>query len=101
MLNTSRDLTGNTRSHRETSDTYHGVIAHLCARHRVVVCKDAIQWILQARRGERHGQPRWEGLQYFRTREALIRVSHAICGRIDPSALALLAALPDVIGRSA
>ena len=85
-------------SHRETSDTYHGVIAHLCARHRVIICKDAIQWILQARRGERHGQPRWEALHYLRTRDTLIRLSHAICGRIDPVALAILTDLPVIIG---
>ena len=88
-------------SHHETSDAYASVIAQLCPRHRVIVCKDAIQWILQARRGERHGQPRWEALRYCRTRDALIRLSHTFCSRIDPAAMALLLALPDQIGGAA
>jgi hypothetical protein len=87
-------------SHRETSDTYHGVITHLCARHRVIACKDGLQWILQQRKKGGAERP-WRGVGYFRTREALVRVSATLCGRIGPSALAILAALPDVIGRSA
>ncbi|WP_157440939.1 hypothetical protein [Aestuariivita boseongensis] len=36
--------------YHETSDHYVGVIAHLCPRHRVIVCRDSIQWILQRRK---------------------------------------------------
>ncbi|WP_413717392.1 hypothetical protein [Silicimonas sp. MF1-12-2] len=90
-----------TRSHHETSDAYGRVLAHLGTRHRVIVCKDAIQWILQARRGQRHGQPRWEALHYCRTHDALVRLSHAFCSRIDPAALTILLALPDQIGGAA
>lgn len=88
-------------SHHETADDYVNTIAQLCPRRRVIVYKDAIQWILQARRGQRHGQPRWEALQYCRTRDALIRLSHTFCSRIDPAALAILLALPDQIGGAA
>ena len=86
-----------TSSHHETSDTYAGVIAQLCPRHRVVVCKDAIQWILQKRK--KGGAERsWRGVGYFRTREALVRVSASLCGRIDPAAMAVLVALPAQFG---
>ena len=86
------------RDHHETSDTYSNVVTRLCPRHRVIECKDALQWILQKRDAERSGQPRWAGVGYFRTRNALIRVSRATCSRIDPGAMAILAALPDMIG---
>ena len=89
-----------TKKTQETSDTYVGVVAPLSPRHRVIECKDQIQWIIQARRGERHGQPRWEALSYCRTRDALMRLSHAVCERIDPNALAILLALPSHFGGS-
>ena len=86
------------RAHLETSDTYTGLVARLCDRWRVVTCRDQLQWILQRRDAQRSGQPRWKGVGYFRTREALIRVSRALCERIDPAAMAILLALPDRIG---
>ena len=86
--------------HHETADNYAGVLTPLPPRHRVIECKDHLQWIIQARRGERHGQPRWEALAYCRSRDALIRLSHAICERIDPNALAILLALPSYYGGS-
>ena len=86
-----------TSTHHETADDYHGTIAQLCARHRVVVCKDAIQWILQHRK--KGGAERsWRAVGYYLTRDALIRASASLCGRIDPCALATLAALPQHFG---
>lgn len=84
----------------ETSDAYAGVIAQLCHRHRAIVCKDEIQWILQQRKNGGAERP-WRGVGYFRTRYALVRFGATQCGRIDPAALAILAALPDVIGGAA
>jgi hypothetical protein len=85
--------------HHESADDYHGIVARLSARHRVIICRDQIQWILQRREGERHGQARWAGVGYFRTRAALLRASRALCTQIDPVALAVLAALPEHFGR--
>ena len=84
----------------ETSDAYSGVIADLCDCHRVVICKDALQWILQRRKKGGAERP-WRGVGYFRTRNALIRACASLCGRIDPAALAILMALPDHIGGAA
>ncbi|MBD3679746.1 MAG: hypothetical protein HUJ27_15275 [Rhodobacteraceae bacterium] len=70
----------------------------LDARHRVIVCKDGIQWIVQRRRGQRCGRARWAALGYCTTRKALIRVCHSSCGVLDPKALASLEALPERIG---
>lgn len=76
-------------SRHETADNYYGVIVHLTARHRVVICKDAIQWILQRRKNGDAKRP-WRGVGYFRTRDALIRVSATLCGRyhLTPDPLA-------------
>ncbi len=86
--------------HHESADEYSGIVARLSASHRVITCKDQIQWILQRRDGERHGRARWAGVGYFLTREALLRVSRALRVRINPAALAALAALPEHFGRA-
>lgn len=87
--------------HHETADHYPRVVARLCARHRVIVCRDGIQWISQRREGQRGGRARWAGVGYFLARDALLRVSRRLCARIDPAALAALAALPDRFGGGA
>jgi len=84
-------------NHQETADHYRGLVAQLCARHRVVVCKDDIQWILQRRKKGGAERP-WRALHYHRSRDALIRVWATLCGRIDPAAMAFLLALPSHFG---
>jgi hypothetical protein len=81
----------------EESDNYHAVVAQLNDGWRVIVCRSNIQWILQRRRGERCGRARWEGRSYCRTRQALLRCSREHAGPIEPSAVAILAALPERI----
>ena len=84
----------------ETADGYAQIVAYLCDGWRVIVCKDNIQWILQRRKKGGAERP-WRAVGYFRTREALIRLCAASCGRIDPATLAALAALPETIGGAA
>lgn len=84
--------------HHETADHYLRVVAQLNEHWRVIVCKDGIQYILQKRDARRSGQPRWAGRSYHRDRKSLIRVSRALCGLIDPKAMAILEALPEWIG---
>jgi hypothetical protein len=86
------------QSHHETANNYLRIVARLSERWRIIECKDQLQWILQKRDAQRAGQPRWTGYGYFRTRDALIRVSRALCERIDPATLAALASLPDRFG---
>ena len=81
----------------ETSDTYGAIVAVLDHKHRVIVCKDGIQWITQRRKAGGAERP-WRGLGYFRTRKALIRACATLCERADPGAMSILLALPDVIG---
>ena len=87
-------------SHHETADAYRNIVAQLCSRHRVIDCKDSIQWILQSRKKGGAERP-WRGVGYFRTRDALIRASASLCGRVDPAAMAVLADLPSHFGGAA
>lgn len=83
------------RSGREQSDDYFRVASVLNDRWRVIVCKDAIQWILQQRRRD---TPIWDGASYCTTRQGLLRcIREKVKGDIDPSALAALEALPETI----
>jgi hypothetical protein len=85
--------------HHESADDYHGIVIGLSTNHRVITCKDQLQWVLQRRDGERHGRARWAGVGYFLTRDALLRASRALCTRIYPTAFAALVALPEHFGR--
>jgi len=87
------------QANHETSDSYAGVIARLCPRHRVIICRDGIQLITQRRKNGGAERP-WRSLRYFRTREALMRFCATLCERVDPAAWAALATLPDIIGGS-
>ena len=77
--------------------TYVGVIALLCPRHRVIECKEHVQWIVQRRKNGGAERP-WRAVGYFRTRDALIQACATLCGRIDPAAMAILVALPSHFG---
>ena len=85
---------------QETSDIYEGVVTKLDDTHRVIVCRDGIQWITQRRKSGGAERP-WRGLGYFRTRKALIRACALLECEIEPSVMSLLAELPDVIGGAA
>ena len=100
LKNPFADAKARPTSVRESADDYHRVIARLSDRWRVIVCRDAIQWIAQRRvnSGRRGGE--WKAVHYCRTREALLRLCDASCKRMDPAAWASLLALPDVIGET-
>ena len=87
-------------SGQETSDNYEAVLSVLDHRHRVIICRDGIQWIIQRRKTGGAARP-WRALGYHTTRNALIRACATLCREIDPSVMSLLLALPDVIGRTA
>jgi hypothetical protein len=54
-------------SHRESDDDYSNVIAQLGPTHRVIVCKDNIQWIVQRRKDS------WRSLHYLTSRDGVLR----------------------------
>jgi hypothetical protein len=85
-------------SRRESDDGYQPVVAHLAPRWRVIVCRDAIQWIVQHRASsETARRTEWKGERYLRTKSGLIAACERSAPEIDPSALATLHALPERI----
>jgi hypothetical protein len=82
----------------ESAEGYSRVVAVLNGKWRVIECRDAIQWILQSRDTTKAASSgAWRGRSYCRTKEALLRICRVHAGTIDPSAAAILAALPDRI----
>jgi hypothetical protein len=78
-------------SKSEEADDYHAIVARLNDHWRVIECAAGLQWILQRAAGQRHGRTRWVSQSFCRTREALIRLSHAT----EPRAAAILSELPE------
>ncbi len=75
----SREKPGPGQSCCEGSEAYYRVIA-LCGNFRIILCKDAIQWIIQRRircRGKGAGA-RWKALRYPTTKSVLIRDWHEL-----------------------
>ncbi len=82
----------------ESANDYLRVVVVLNDRWRVIECQNGIQWIIQRRAGRRgHGTARWDGKNYCRTKEALIRLCRASAGEIGHAALQVFASLPSTI----
>ena len=73
---------------KESEDTYPHVVVQ-DGKHRIIECRDRIQWILQRREGER----RWTSISYCRWRVTLLR----LCKHWSEDALAVIRALPEGI----
>ena len=70
----------------------------LNTKWRVIECRDWLQWILQSRDTLRPLPTAvWRGRSYCRSKEALLRVSAAHGGAIDPTAAAILTSLAERI----
>jgi hypothetical protein len=94
-----QDAIATARRLAESDDQYPGIVAVLNQQHRVIRCRDGLQWILQRRHGpERLAGTRWDSRSYSRTREALIRCSREHAGEIAGDALVILLRLPERIG---
>lgn len=83
---------------REESENYRAIIAKLNANWRVIECRDGIQWILQRRAGNRHGEPRWEGRSYCRNKESLLGRVRDLTGECDGIAHVILGSFPEWMG---
>ena len=90
-----------TYSHREKDDNYHWVIVRLAPRWRVIVCRDAVQWIIQYRTADPLHRGVWRGRVYVTTKDSLIRSCARLESLSDPSVTAILSVLPDRIGGEA
>lgn len=83
-----------TYSHRERDDNYRSVIVWLAPRWRVIVCKDAIQFILQKRSVAPPNTGTWAGKTFSTTRHGLMAPCSEQGLLSDPSSRAVLEALP-------
>ena len=89
----------------ESDERYPGVVAVLNRQHRVIRCRDGLQWILQyrnslgtgARRTETVAGSDWRGWSYCRTKKALLRCCGERAGPVDAAASAAMMALPERI----
>lgn len=83
----------------ESDDAYQPVVTRLNERWRVIVCRGHIQWILQYRASKETAPGAgWRGRSYCRSREALLRDVGYRAGEIGPGAIAMIEALPPVVG---
>ncbi len=79
----------------ESSDSYGDVVAVLNHKWRVIRCRDNVQWVLQSRDSATAAKGVWRGRSHCGTKEALLRVCAAHAGELDPTAVGLLAELPE------
>ena len=86
-----------TPSHRERDDNYRNVILHTLPRWRIILCKDANQWIIQKRSAEPLNRGRWHGVSYVVSRDKLIELSTTLGLLSDATARAVLGGLPSNI----
>ena len=88
-------------STRERDDNYADVVINLSSRWRIIVCKDAIQYILQKRSVSPPNIGTWSGKTYSTTRSGLITACSDRELLSDPSARQALDDLPVRIGGAA
>jgi hypothetical protein len=75
----------------EESDKYARLVVRLNPQWRVIACSDDIQWILQARKGQR-----WRNRYFYRSQSGLVEGCHRYAGDIGGDALVVLLRLPRV-----
>ena len=63
-------------SHREADDGYTATIVQFDGRWRIILCKNAIQWIIQKR--EMYPGGKWKGQRYVTSKIGLI----VACGEL-------------------
>lgn len=89
------DLLGHLKpqSKAESSPTYSKTIATLNEAHRLVICKDDLQWIIQRLYGQKY-----EGIRYCRSKRGLLRSINDLRFTLSPEGKAAIDSLPDWIG---
>ena len=86
-------------SHNERDDAYVGEIVRLSARRRIVIDRGGSQYIVQKRFDETSHGAVWRGVSYHATRDSLLHLCVTSQWLSDPSAAAVIAALPELARR--
>ena len=64
-------------------------------RHRIIGCKNGIQWIIQRKRSAKAATAQWESISYCRTKKALVRLWTRLYGDMDSNRMSVLDGLPE------
>ena len=86
-------------SHNERDDAYVGEIVRLSARRRIIIDRGGSQYIVQKMFDEASHGAIWRGVSYHATRDSLMRLCVTSQWLLDPSAAAVVAALPELARR--
>jgi len=83
---------------KETSSNYPHIVCNIGRYRRVILCKDALQWIIQSSDGESGGVRRWTGKSYTTSRDKLIKLCRRLEGFSGQLHLPILLELPQNVG---
>jgi len=83
---------------KETSSNYPHIVCNIGRYRRVILCKDALQWIIQSSDGESGGVRRWTGKSYITSRDKLIKLCRRLEGFSGQLHLPILLELPQNVG---
>ncbi len=83
-------------SRNERDDAYVGEIVRLSARRRIIIDRGGSQYIVQKMFDETSHGAVWRGVSYHATRDSLMRLCVTSQWLSDPSAAAVIAALPEL-----
>jgi len=82
-------------THRESDDTYRWVVAVLAEDLRVILCRNALQYIPQRRYAGGLRGVEWRSICYCASKKSLMRALEGRESRSGPVSTAPLAALPE------
>ena len=82
-------------THRESDDTYRWVVAVLAEDLRVILCRNALQYIPQRRYAGGLRGVEWRSICYCASKKSLIRACEGLQGRSGPISTDALAPLPE------
>ena len=83
---------------KETSSDYPHIVCNIGRNRRVILCRDGLQWIIQASDGKNGGRRRWTGKSYVTSRDKLIELCRRLDGFSEQNHLPMLLELPENVG---
>ena len=82
----------------ESASNYPHIVCNIGRYRRVILCRDGLQWIIQASDGKNGGRRRWTGKSYVTSRDKLIELCRRLDGFSEQIHLPMLLELPENVG---
>ena len=82
----------------ESAPNYPDIVCNIGRSRRIILCKYALQWIIQSSDGESGGRRRWTGKSYITSRDKLIKLCRRLEGFSEQIHLPKLLELPENVG---